>query len=336
MKRDADRSGRHLHRRGFALLALSILAVLLIWFIGSRIEARGRVEQRGEMSLGFGMLNRVEYHGRTYIQKSNLTALLLMGVDRSANQEYRGFRQGGQADFLLLTVLDHDRKVVRQLQIDRDTMVEIETVGVLGNPLGTRVAQICLSHGFGKDSEANCNNTVAAVERMLGIHVERYAAVELNAIGLFNDALGGVPVTLEEDFTAYDPAMRAGATINLMGPQAETFVRYRIDIGDSSNESRMKRQRAYMSAASEKLRAQIDSDSNFIGLLYEALDGILTTDMSRGKVVNEVNRAYSYEILPVENPAGAYTLGTDGFMEFHLDTEALRAWVIEAFYVPQE
>ncbi len=335
MKRDADRSRRRSHRRGLVLLAFAALALCLIWFVGSKIENGGQTEQRGEMSLGFGRFNRVEHQNKNYIKKSNLTTLLLMGVDRS-DDLYNGFRQGGQADFLLLIVLDHDLKIVRQLQIDRDTMTEIETVGVLGNPLGERVAQICLSYGFGKDSAASCKNTVVAIENLLGIEVDRYASLDLNAIGLFNDALGGVPVTLEEDFTAYDPQMRAGATVNLMGSQAETFVRYRIDVGDGSNVSRMKRQRVYMAAASEKMREQLSSDTAFIGLLNDVLDDIMTTDMNRGKFISEIMRAYSYEILPVETLAGEYKLGADGFMEFHADIEKLQAWVLDAFYFAQE
>ena len=34
----------------------------------------------------------------------------------------KGYRDGGQSDFLLLLVLDHKNKTIRQLQIDRDTM----------------------------------------------------------------------------------------------------------------------------------------------------------------------------------------------------------------------
>ena len=49
-------------------------------------------------------------------------------------------------------------------------------------------------------------------------------AYEIGAIAALNDLLGGVTVTLQDDFTMADPAMQAGATITLTGEQAVTLV----------------------------------------------------------------------------------------------------------------
>ena len=72
-----------------------------------------------------------------------------------------------QADFLLLIVIDAPDKKVSMLQIDRDTITDVETLGVLGNVIGTRKLQIALSHSYGKTPQDNCAYTVKTVSNLL-------------------------------------------------------------------------------------------------------------------------------------------------------------------------
>jgi len=48
-----------------------------------------------------------------------------------------------------------------------------------------------------------------------------------NAMPLLNHEVGGVTVTLEDDMTKLDPAMKKGATLNLDGRQAELLMQSR-------------------------------------------------------------------------------------------------------------
>ena len=98
-----------------------------------------------------------------------------MGVDDYAADAgaISGYRNGGQADYLLLIVINDERKTLTPIQIDRDTMAEISILGVLGNATGTRTTQICLSHGFGDGREQSCLLTQQAVSRLLlGVPVD--------------------------------------------------------------------------------------------------------------------------------------------------------------------
>src|SRR5699024_6112325 len=121
----------------------------------------------------------------------------------------------------------------------------------------------------------------------------------LDGISVLNDAVGGITVTLEDDFSTLDPAMTAGTTLTLVGDQAEYYVRSRMNIGIGTNEARMARQEEYLSALGEKLGARIAEDQAFIEALYEALGPYLTTDMSRGRMINEVwaSREYASETV---------------------------------------
>ena len=60
----------------------------------------------------------------------------------------------------------------------------------------------------------------------------------------------------------------------------------------------------------------------------------MVTNIARGRLVNELNRAYQYDILPVDTLAGEYTIGEDGFKQFHADPDSISAWVAQALYTP--
>ncbi len=316
----------------------AIIGVFLVLLAGVLIVPRllngeDPDQPRGTMSEGFGEFQRITVDGKTYIRRQDLTTILLLGVDQRETGDEKGYRQAGQSDFLLLLILDQKEKCVRRLQIDRDVMAEIPILSILGRRSGTRVRQICLAHAFGSSQEEGAALTIEAVEGLLsGAKVDVYASVNLAAIDKFNDLLGGVEVTIEDDFSAQDPAMVPGAKIRLAGHQAEIFVRSRMSVGDGLNVSRMRRQNAFMQSAISLLQERAAQDSGFVHTLLDGMGSDLTTDMSYGRMVNEFNRAYRYRVLPTEYLEGTHTTGDDGHVEFHADPAFIQSWVLEAFY----
>ncbi|MEI2718881.1 MAG: LCP family protein [Gemmatimonadales bacterium] len=82
----------------------------------------------------------------------------------------------------------------------------------------SRRAQISLQHGFGDGGEQSARLTADAVSKLFGgMPVDFYIALDMDAISTLNDALGGVEVKVEDDFSALDPAMAQGSTIRLTG-----------------------------------------------------------------------------------------------------------------------
>lgn len=323
-----------------ALLVLALICAAAYWG-GRRLEMstyKGK-EVRGDLSMHDEDLRLVTYGDRQYAYNERLTTVLFMGIDRGASRpgSTSGFRNGGQADFLMLVIIDPVNKTLTQLHIDRDTMAPITVLGVLGNEAGTKDAQICLSHGFGDGKAQSCAFTVNAVSKLLcGVDVDFYVAMDMDSIPILNDVVGGVTVTLEEDFTAFDPAMKLGEIVTLHGEQAEMFVRWRTDVGDGTNASRMRRQRAYMSAISDVLSKRIEDNANFVGHLYDEIGDHLLTNMSRGRMINEANRAVQYAQRPTLEIEGEHGIGIDGFMEFHADQAKLEKLVLDTFYLPHD
>lgn len=50
-----------------------------------------------------------------------------------------------------------------------------------------------------------------------GGDIDFYLEMSLDGISVLNDLAGGVTVTLEDDFSAEDPAMTRGTTLSLHG-----------------------------------------------------------------------------------------------------------------------
>jgi len=156
--------------------------------------------------------------------------------------------------------------------------------------------------------------------------------MNLDGISVLNDFVGGLTVTLEDDFTSVDPTMEKGKTITLVGDQAETFVRSRMSIGVGTNEARMARQQQYLTQMMDVLHENILSSSEYIGGLFDALEPYLVTNLSRAQMINEAWAARNYQRNPLYVPEGVHQVGEDGFMEFHVDEASLEKIVLELFY----
>ncbi len=310
-------------------LALTVAAILIL---PGLLEKEEEIVHQ-QASTDFGSLVKKEYNGKTYVARTGLTPILLIGVDRGENAvEQWGYQQGGQADFLLLIVIDSSEKKVRMLQIDRDTITDVETLGVLGNVIGTRKLQIALSHSYGKTPQDNCNYTIQTVSNLLqGEPLDLYFSLNMASIAKFNDLLGGVTVTMQEDHTLINPAFTKGATLHLMGQDAYDYVHSRKYVDDGTNVSRMARQRNYMLAAKDTLLSRL-KESGFVDTLFDTLGSDLVTNVSRGRLINEAAKASQYEVEEITQMIGERRIGVDGYMEFYADEQFLIDWVLSVFY----
>lgn len=333
---------RHKHgkRHGLAwylLLLCGIAAVLVLLYQGGRwLETRNAQPQtRGDPTQRYAYEESIQVDGVSYRKRRNVTSILLMGIDQESGTVAGSYRNGGQADFLRLVVIDGAADQVTQLAIDRDTMTPITILGVLGNRSGMRTTQICLAHSFGNGGASSCELTVEAVENLLlGAEIDYYAAMSLDGIAALNDWAGGVTVTLEDDFTALDPSMTEGSTLKLTGEQAQIYVRGRRNVGEGTNRARMERQERYISLVMEQAQERLKKSKDEAEALYDALEPYLTTDMSRGRLVNLLWSSRGYTWMPVMEPQGVYEIGADGFMEFHVQEQSVQQLVLDLFYTP--
>lgn len=323
----------HIKRRGGKIKAACVLllvlaAVLGLYRAGRWLEQRyANPEPRGDYQARKANEPVVTYNDMQYRLKKNITSVLMMGIDHVSGAS------GGQADFLQLLVIDDASQNVKRLAIDRDTMTPITVLGVLGNRSGIRTAQISLSHGFGDGKEQSCELTMEAVSNLLlGMPIDYYLAMNLDGIATLNDMAGGVSVTLEADYSALDPAMTKGTTLTLRGEQAEVFLRNRKNLSAGTNEARMALQEQYIAKLFEQMDKRLRSEQEFSGRLFDSLEPYLTTNISRGRLINIVWAARDYERMEPLRIAGEHKVGNDGFMQFYADEASLYEAVFDLFY----
>ena len=109
-----------------------------------------------------------------------------------------------------------------------------------------------------------------------------------------------------------------------------------MSVGVGTNEARMERQEHYISQLTEQLNERLNEGEEEIGALYDALEPYLTTDMSRGRLINLLWNARGYTRTALLEPEGSHGIGSDGFMEFHAEDSALKAMVLDLFYTKVE
>ena len=281
----------------------------------------------------YRMSNAISVETEKYAKKTGLTSILLIGVDRDEKTEAAGMRNGGQADFLRLLVLDKKEKTLTQIQIDRDTMTPITVPSLFGGSSRKRTERISLSHGFGDGDAQSCELTMDAAEELLnGIHIDYYVSLTMNGIPVLNDLLGGVTVTVKDDLSYASERLVPGAVVTLTGNEAYSFLRSRMAVGGGTNSERMLRQQSYLQAAGELLKAKLQGSLSFGETLYEALRPYMVTNMPKGTLVNEAYAASGYEMGAFYSPDGVHEIDEDGFMMFTVDREALDRIVLDVFY----
>ena len=217
----------------------------------------------------------------------------------------------GQSDVLELLVIDTKKNTYHKLPINRDTITDVKSLDDDGSYLATTKTQIALAHANGDGMELSRENTGDAVSNMLyGIRIEGYISLNMDSIKILNHLAGGVPVTIEDDFSQSDPSLVMGQNITLTDDQAMHYVHDRMNVGDGTNECRMRRQKAYVDALFPLYKAKLQADSGFINEFYNDLSDYMVTDMSVGEMGNVANMIMNSEDKGELSIKGTNAIGT--------------------------
>ena len=278
----------------------------------------------------------IYYNDGWYALRNDLETVLLLGIDKYEDNlnDKAVYRNTQQTDFMMLLVMDKKGESFSAIHLNRDTMTRIPTLSVDGKFAGYVDGQLTLAHTYGSGGADSCKNTVRAVSEFLySMEIDHYISLTMDAVKKLNDAVGGVTVTLEEDFTFVNPRMTAGSTVTLQGEEALSFVRSRAAMEDSSNLSRMKRQQTYLNALYAKLQDTDDTDSGFFMKTLLDINDYMTSDCTIQQLNDIVERLRESEFNGIEETPGEAKKGAE-FMEFYADETALSDLIVRLFYEP--
>lgn len=274
-----------------------------------------------------------EYNGVEYVKNEDVESFLILGLDKfedAINND--SYNNDQRADFLMLLVFDNSEKKFTAVHLNRDTMVNMNVLGVAGQKIGTVNKQLALAHTYGNGRDVSCRNTADAVSELLnGVKVNHYLSITMDAVPILNDLLGGVEVTVLDDFSGIDDTLIKGETVTLHGDHALTYVRERYGLEDSSNSTRMVRQRQYMTAVYDKAMLEIENDDNFVIEASSKLADYIVSDRSVNQLQEIAKKLSQYKFTEIETLEGESVV-KDGLMEFRPDADSIDKIVFELFY----
>lgn len=312
-------------------LAVALLAVFLLtgaFLLLELWEKRQSIfpEQKTENTV-------YEYNGVEYVKNEDVESFLILGLDKfegAINND--SYNNDQRADFLMLLVFDNSEKKFTAVHLNRDTMVNMNVLGVAGQKIGTVNKQLALAHTYGNGRDVSCRNTADAVSELLnGVKVNHYLSITMDAVPILNDLLGGVEVTVLDDFSGIDDTLIKGETVTLHGDHALTYVRERYGLEDSSNSTRMVRQRQYMTAVYDKAMLKIENDDNFVIEASSKLADYIVSDRSVNQLQEIAKKLSQYKFTEIETLEGESVV-KDGLMEFRPDADSIDKIVFELFY----
>ncbi|NCC43761.1 MAG: LytR family transcriptional regulator [Clostridia bacterium] len=254
-----------------------------------------------------------------------------MGVDKK-NQEMVDEipANGGQSDCMILLVMDTETKVTQMIQISRESMVDVAIYDENGTYMRSQNAQICLQYAFGDGKKRSCwlaENLVSAL--FYNMPIDAYAALNVEGISAITTAMGGVDLTIPQDYSSIDPSFVQGTQVNLQGDLAVKYVQYRDITEAGSNNGRMERQNHFLRAMASQVKAKYGSGNAYESLL-DVADPYMVTDLS----VDQIEQLGSYSLADEILKVPGETVTGEEHDEYHIDMDGLYELVLDVFYDP--
>ena len=317
------------------ILFVALILVMIAFGIGLKIFENHMPEPvisedgflMDEQSEELAALGSLKLNGNIYSYYHDFETYLIMGTDKTGADSK--VYQGSMSDFLMLVIVDKTDNNYSFLPINRDTMSEVRLIQDDGTGVATAELQLCTAHWYGGNAEQSCANTVESISKLFGgLKINGYYAIPMDEIPKLNHSVGGVTVTLLEDFQDIDRQMKKGETLALSDEQAYRYIHDRYGVGDEKNTSRMKRQQQYMEAFFTKAKEKTKSDKAYVGQLFREFEQTATTNLTAKKISGLTNRLIKgtqkgfFEIKGTSKIGKALGDGID-HAEFYPDKESI-------------
>lgn len=282
---------------------------------------------------GDGIVTNVNHNNVNFLDallKKNLKMnVAVFGVDKD----------GTRTDVVFVAHYDSAQESVSLVSLPRDTRVslspDVESLLESKKRTYNAVTKLNAVHAYG-GKDACCEATVMQIEDFLGIKIDHYVKINLEAFRAIVDAVGGVEVDVPQDMywdmrDTGDPLINLKKGVQLLdGDKAEQLVRFRRyadgDVG------RIQVQQQFLKALAEKVLSTetiVKNLGEYISVVYKYVD----TDISMAdamKYANYIDQIDMNKITMETLPgAGEYIGGVSYFVN---DTDATREMVDRIFY----
>ncbi len=277
----------------------------------------------------------VKYQDTIYAYNEEILTFLIMGIDKQDDvKEVEEGTDGGQADALFLIVLNPKDESIKIVGINRNTMTDIDIYDDIGKYTSTVKAQLAIQHGFGNGMEESCEYQKKAVQNLFyQLPIHGYAAVNMSAIAMVNDAVGGVDVTVPKDMAGFNENFVEGRRLHLLGEDAFWYVKYRNTDIFGSADMRLDRQKQYLNGFIDVAKQAVQKDTSVVIDLYQAVKPQMVTDISLDEAayLAPILAGYTYGEDDFYTLPGETVMG-EAYEEFYPDEDAVFEMILDVFY----
>ena len=281
-------------------------------------------EQEAEPYLPPGV---IEYNGARYSRNHDIETTLLLGVETGAEAAELGNGKSAGTVFLLIT--DKANKTTKVLGIDRGTIADVDIYDSNGYEVGREQKKICLQYAYGDSARRSCYLMKKAVSNLLfESRVDNCLAISLDGTTVIADSLGGLNITMPDDYSYLNPAYTKDAVVPMAGAELENFIGF-LDQNAGSEEERMQTREWLLFQIFNNLTETGSADT--IQHVMDTAGEYIDSDLDDEAISAISETTVDQEIIDLP---GAYSQDDPG--AFIVDGTALNELVISTFYVPYE
>lgn len=333
----------YLVERALKIGGITFIVCLVIFgvgFLGFKLSGLGKDKPSQEVANEENSSKKTKEKGKKKEEETFTQNIAVFGVDKDEML----------TDVIMVVHLDSSIHKVKALSVPRDTKViwdsslqqrlkMVKPDFVPGTSWVSKLNEVAAIGGTKNSTiEKNIQTlTMYQLERILGVKIDNYVIVNLDAFKKIVDAIDGVDVDVPQRMYWTDKSQ--GLYIDLQpgpqtlyGEQAEMFVRYRRYL--NGDVDRIKMQQVFLKALAQKVLSK--ETLTKIPKLLPVLIQDVKTDIN----ILDLPKYYSYlDNLSLDN-VSFHTVPGVGAMEnglsyFFIDERGLRQVVGEVFYDQQ-
>lgn len=283
----------------------------------------------------------ITYDGKQYQYNSDVINILCLGIDKDIPiEEKRETGSEGLADVVILASIDTKEDTLKFLAVPRETIVPVKLIDTKGNFVRTENEQITLQYAYGQTAEKSCELMIDTVSNLLfQLPIQRYCAINFQALPALNDAIGGVDLVSIETVHWWNGSFYEGQQMHLEGQAALDYVRQRDETIPKSSMGRLERQKQYVTCYLEQAKEAVGRDLTLPVKMFQSLTENMCTDVTVADITYLVPELLNMEInLENISMVPGETITGGEHEEYHVDADALKQLVIQMFYkeVPAE
>lgn len=276
----------------------------------------------------------VSYNGKKYRYNSSIKTYLFLGTDNEGTMaESTGGLVGGQSDAMFLLVTDAKAETMSIISINRNTMTMVDVYDLLDKCVDQQEMQICLQYAYGDGGRTSCLRAADAVSRLFyNIPISGYFSMNMDAVPILNDAVGGVTIEVMDDLEneSLGVSLKKGETVTLDGKEAYVYIRSR-DVNEFDSASRrLERQNQYLLQLFKRIKGLALDNEAAVARISSLIEDYLVTSIDFAKLAEDAAE-YAFDESRMYNVPGETVMG-ETYEEYYVDEEALYEMILEIFY----